>query len=88
MHVSDLCIRSSPLLYFLFDRSIRPALFIHTAIKNYALVKTAFFANSNELGVRVEVVSKTARHVTLGSSGAQQEQEDPRGAFPRQLGLA
>ena len=37
------------------------------AIKNYALVKTAFYANLNGLGARAEVVSKTPRHVTLGS---------------------
>lgn len=35
---------------------------ICTAIKNYALVKTAFFANLGH-----ELVSKTQRHVTLGS---------------------
>ena len=36
----------------------------HTAIKNYALVKTC---KSNGLGTRAEEVSKTRRHATLGS---------------------
>ena len=38
-----------------------------TAIKNYGLVKIAFFAELNGLGARAEVVSKTPRHVMLGS---------------------
>ncbi len=52
-------------------------------------MKTAFFANLNELGARAEEQDTWARDAWImraeesGPPGAQQEQEDPRGAFPR-----